>query len=305
VQASGLEVIEIEAPLISVDDLYSVHDPAYVASIRRLSEAGGGALDLDTGVSPGSWEAALRSAGAGLAAVDALRAGEGDVAFISTRPPGHHALHAKAMGFCLFNNIAVATEAVAAAGETVAILDWDVHHGNGTQDTYYSRQDVVYLSIHQFPFYPGTGWLEETGSGPGEGHIVNIPLPAGSGGDSVRTAVETIATPVLDEFDPDWLFVSAGFDAHTEDPLAELRYLEQDYGWMAQQMLAPRSGRVVLFLEGGYDLDAVTASTAATMQGCAGEAFEPSFGPSPPGSARMIAMAADHASRHWSGVQAP
>ncbi len=305
VMRSGADVIEREAPRAAVEALYTSHDPAYVADIRRACEAGGGALDLDTGVVAGSWEAALRSAGAGIDAIEVLRGGGADAAFLATRPPGHHALHAKAMGFCLFNNIAIATELVTAAGETVAIFDFDVHHGNGTQDAFYGREDVVYVSLHQFPFYPGTGWVEETGGGAGEGHTVNIPLPAGSAGDAVQRAVDGIVVPVFDEFAPDWVFVSAGFDAHLRDPLAELHYLDQDYGWMANRLLEPHGGRVVFFLEGGYDLDAIAASAEASIRGTAGEPFTPSFGPSPPGTDRLIGMAAEHAAHHWSGVQAP
>jgi acetoin utilization deacetylase AcuC-like enzyme len=301
---SGVEVIEREAPRAAVEALHTSHDPSYVADIRRACEAGGRALDLDTGVVAGSWEAALRSAGAGIDAIEVLRSGDADAAFLATRPPGHHALHAKAMGFCLFNNIAIATELVTAAGETVAIFDFDVHHGNGTQEAFYGREDVVYVSLHQFPFYPGTGWVEEIGRGSGEGHTVNVPLAAGSGGDAVRHAVDGIAAPVFDEFDPDWMFVSAGFDAHLRDPLAELQYLDQDYGWMANRLLAPRRGRVVFFLEGGYDLEAITSSVDATIRGTGGETYSPSFGPSPPGSDRLIEMAAEQAARHWSGVQA-
>jgi acetoin utilization deacetylase AcuC-like enzyme len=159
------------------------------------------------------------------------------------------------------------------------------------------------VSLHQFPFYPGTGWLEETGRGPGEGHTVNIPLAAGCGGDAVQTAIESIVVPVLDEFDPDWVFVSAGYDAHENDPLADLRYMDRDYGWMAARLLRPRRGRVVLFLEGGYDLDAITGSVEATMRGMAGQPYEPSPGPSPPGSIRLIELAGEQAGRHWSGVQ--
>jgi len=304
VRTADADVSELDAPMIEIEQLHPVHDPRYVAEIRRLAASGGGMLDPDTGVVSGSWEAALRSAGAGIAAIDELRAGNGDVAFLATRPPGHHALHGKAMGFCLFNNIAIAAEAITARGESVAVVDWDVHHGNGTQDMYYEREDLVYVSVHQFPFYPGTGWLEETGRGSGAGHTVNIPLPAGSAGDVLQVAVESIAAPVLEEFDPDWVLVSAGYDGHEDDPLAELRYQNEDYGWMSEVLLRPHLGRVIFFLEGGYDLDAITGSVSATIRGCAGEPFEPSFGPSPAGSTRFVEMAAKQARRHWAGVQA-
>lgn len=304
VKDSGLEVVEFEAPRIEVEQLYSVHDPSYVAGIKRLCESGGGAIDLDTGVVPESWEAALHSAGAGVDAIGRLRAGEGDVAYLATRPPGHHAHNSQALGFCIFNNIALAIAEVTARGETVAVLDTDVHHGDGTQSMFYESEDVVYLSFHQFPFYPGTGWLEETGAGAGEGHTINIPLPEGSGGDAFAHAVDAIADPIYREFDPDWIFVSAGFDAHEDDPLAGLRYQNEDYGRVAQRLLSGRSGRVVFFLEGGYHLDSIRESTAASLRGFAGEEFEASAAPSPPGAFRMVDMAAQQAVRHWSGVQA-
>ncbi|MEE9298231.1 MAG: histone deacetylase [Acidimicrobiia bacterium] len=302
VRASGVDLVEREAPAAPIEALYPVHDPGYVRAIEQACAAGGKSLDPDTAVVPESWEAALRAAGSGLAAIDALRAGEADAAFLAVRPPGHHALNSRAMGFCLFNNVAVAAQAITAAGERVAILDWDVHHGNGSQDAFYEREDIVYVSLHQFPFYPGTGWVDEAGRGAGAGHTVNIPLPAGSGGEAIRTAVESIVAPILGEFDPDWLLVSAGYDAHAADPLAELRYEARDYGWLARELASGR--RSIVFLEGGYDLEAVTASVEATMRGLAGEAFSVSSGGFPPGAERMIAMAAEQARLHWSGVQA-
>ncbi len=299
----GAEIERREAPVIDTESIYSVHDPAYVNSIEQACALGAQSLDADTAVVEASWEAALRSAGAGIAAVEALRAGEADFAFLAVRPPGHHALHSRAMGFCLFNNIAIAAEVLTASGESVAVLDWDVHHGNGTQEAFYAREDVLYVSLHQFPFYPGTGWVDEAGTGAGVGHTVNIPLPAGSGGDEIRLAVESIVEPVLREFAPGWLLVSAGYDGHAADPLAELQYEAGDFGWLGQRIVSQYPGRSILFLEGGYNTDAIEDSVQATLRGCGGEIFAPSSGSRSAGSTRMIQMAAESASRHWMGVQ--
>ncbi len=302
VAGADVEVIERESPLAPLEALYAVHDPGYVRDIEKASASGGRSLDPDTSVVAESWEAALRAAGAGLAAAEALKRGEAETAFLAVRPPGHHALHARAMGFCLFNNVAVAAEALTAGGDTVAILDWDVHHGNGTQDSFYEREDVVYVSLHQFPFYPGTGWVDEVGRGPGVGHTVNVALPGGSGGEALQSAVTRIVSPVMAEFDPDWVLVSAGYDAHVADPLAELRYEDADFGWLAGELVAGRPS--IVFLEGGYDLRAITGSVEATLRGLAGEPIATTAGGFPTGAERMIDMAAEQASLHWSGVQA-
>jgi len=276
VHASGLEVITREPNRVPMEVLEEIHSPSYIAEIERFCAAGGGALDADTVVSEDSWEAALRSAGSGLDAVAALRAGEGECAFLAVRPPGHHALKSSAMGFCVFNNIAVTAAALTGAGDRVAIVDWDVHHGNGTQETFYESGDVVYLSMHEFPFYPGTGWLDEDGDQEGSGHIVNIPFPAGTGGDVYAGAMERLILPVIEEFDPHWILVSCGFDAHRDDQLADQYLVSADYGRMAKAVasVAPR-GRTIFFLEGGYDLAAIEASTAAALQGTVGLPFEP------------------------------
>lgn len=303
VRGSGLEVVERAAPRIDLDLLRPVHADAYVRMIEEACAAGGGHLDPDTAVVADSWEASLRAAGAGIDAVQSLRRGEADAAFLAIRPPGHHAGPAAARGFCLFNNVAVAAEYVAAAGETVAIVDWDVHHGDGTQETFYERSDVLYMTIHQFPFYPGSGWVDETGLGAGHGFTINVAVPAFTAGDVLAAAVEEIYEPVLREFRPDWLFISAGYDAHRADPLAELHFESSDYGWAASRLAAIRPGRTVVFLEGGYDLAAIEASAAATAQGLGGTRFPRPVGSSPQSAWRMFEMARDEASRHWEGVQ--
>jgi acetoin utilization deacetylase AcuC-like enzyme len=222
-------------------------------------------IDADTVVSPKSWLAALTALGATTAAVDAVIKGEIDNAFVSARPPGHHAEKNKAMGFCLFNTAAIAARhAQKAHGlERVAIIDWDVHHGNGTQDIFWDDTSVMYCSTHQMPLYPGTGAKSETGAGT----IVNAPLSAGDDGEMFRNAFDTRILPELERFQPDLIIISAGFDAHKRDPLAELRLEAEDFSWATGKLMdvAGRhcSNRVVSLLEGGYDLTGLAVSTAA------------------------------------------
>jgi acetoin utilization deacetylase AcuC-like enzyme len=298
---SGVELIEREPDPAPLEVIERVHDPAYVGTLQRFCAAGGGALDVDTVVSEDSWEAALRAAGAGLEATAALRRGEGDFAFLAVRPPGHHALRSRAMGFCMFNNVAVTAADLAARGERVVILDWDVHHGNGTQDSFYESGEVVFLSMHQFPFYPGTGWVDEDGDQEGSGHVVNLPFPAGTGGDVYGEAMERVVVPVIARFEPDWLLVSCGFDAHIDDPLANQMLLTPDYGRMAQAVasVAPRR-RLVFFLEGGYDLDVLRAGTAETLRGAAGIPFgDDAPLVSQPRSRQILDLVAGKVSRDW------
>jgi acetoin utilization deacetylase AcuC-like enzyme len=253
-------------------------------------------LDADTYAVTESWEAAIRAAGAGTAAAAALEEGHGEEAFLAVRPPGHHATSTRAMGFCLFNNVAVTAASLTAAGSRVAIVDWDVHHGNGTQDTFFRDGSVLYVSIHEFPFYPGTGWVDELGAGPGSGTTINIPLPAGTAGDVYRAAMAEVAVPALETFGPDWLLVSAGYDAHAADPLADIRLEAADYAAMATALRATvPSGRTVYFLEGGYDLDAVEASVEATLSLAAPEQGS---GTSPAGAWRALELAADQMRRN-------
>ncbi len=258
--------IDLETRLATFEELAAVHDDAYLRELEAFCKAGGGKLDPDTYASPVSWDAAREAAGAGLAAVDALANGRGDFAFVVARPPGHHALPDRAMGFCLVNNVAVTAAALAAAGERVMIIDWDVHHGNGTQALFWDDDRVCYVSTHQDHFYPGTGALDETGGPNARGSTVNIPLPAGATGDVMARALDEVVAPVVARFGPTWMLVSAGYDAHRDDPLADLALSSGDFAHLASIVRAfvPSPGRLAFFLEGGYELDAVRASVAAT-----------------------------------------
>jgi acetoin utilization deacetylase AcuC-like enzyme len=257
-------------------DLERVHDPAYVASIEAFCAAGGGNLDPDTIATPGSWGTARRSAGAVVDGIAALRSDECDLAFAAGRPPGHHAVRGRAMGFCLFNSAAVGAAKIAAGGEKVAIVDWDVHHGNGTQDIFYDDPNVLYVSTHESPLYPGTGQLRETGAGAGEGANVNLPFPSGTAGDTFRSAFDEVVIPKVEQFAPDWLIISAGFDAHRNDPLAGLGLTAADYADLAArvQSLVP-ARRVLVVLEGGYDLQSITRSVGATLSSLTGGTYRP------------------------------
>jgi acetoin utilization deacetylase AcuC-like enzyme len=258
--------VPVETRLASFDELATVHDTAYLRELEAFCEAGGGQLDPDTYAGPTSWRAAREAAGAGLAAIDALAEGRGVAAFVVARPPGHHALADRAMGFCLVNNVAVSAAALADRGERVIIIDWDVHHGNGTQALFWNDDRVCYVSTHQDRFYPGTGAFDETGGPGAPGLTVNVPLPAGATGDVVARALEEIVAPVSERFAPTWVLVSAGFDAHRDDPLADLALSSGDFAHLAAivSRFAPAAGRLAFFLEGGYDLGAIRSSVAAT-----------------------------------------
>ena len=281
-------MVEREAPEAPLAALHNLHRVAYVARVQEFCLAGGGSLDPDTVVSAGSWGAALRAAGAGLAAVEALEAGEGDAAFLAVRPPGHHATRDRAMGFCLFNNIAITADSLARRGQKVAIVDWDVHHGNATQDMFFDRRDVLYISTHEFPFYPGSGWIDEAGKGEGEGWNINIPVPAGTAGDAYEEAWNAIVLPVLRAVKPDWILVSAGFDGHADDPLANIQLREPDFGRMGHRLAQLAPGRLVFFLEGGYDLGAISGSVEASLRGAGGEFPDLTGAQSPPRAFHML-----------------
>lgn len=301
VMTSGLVVRRDEPGPVDREILELVHLPEYIDAIERFCAHGGGALDADTVAGPDSWEAALRSAGAGVEAVRLLESEEAATAFLAVRPPGHHALANRAMGFCLFNNVAVTAAFLRKRGERVLVVDWDVHHGNGTQETFAADAGMLYLSIHQHPFYPGGGMIEEVGVDGGEGTILNFPMPAGTGGDVYRVLFDRVVAPVIMEFGADWVLVSAGYDAHESDPLAEQRLLAADYGAMASVIAqVHRPERIVTFLEGGYHLPAITTSVAATLQGYAGKADSADSRRSPDVSWQAVEAGVASAARFWS-----
>lgn len=257
-------------------DVLAVHDPEMVALIDQvaaLTEAEGQpvGLDPDTHMSPGSLTAARLAAGAGLSAIEALQTGTAEEAFCLVRPPGHHATPTNSMGFCLYNNVAVAAQRLTEAGQRVAIVDIDAHHGNGTQDIFYARDDVLFVSFHEYPQYPGTGAISETGEGDGLGTTLNLPMPSGATGDVYLRGMDEVVVPALSEFDADWLLISAGFDGHRSDPLTNLGLTAGDYAALGRRLLdASTSTKRVTFLEGGYDLDALAASTTAFVANLVG-----------------------------------
>ena len=255
----------------SVEELEMVHAPEYISEIKNKAEGGGGWLDPDTVMCPKSYEAALYAAGGVLTAVEAVMKGEVNSAFALVRPPGHHATHNRAMGFCIFNNVAIAAKFSLANFnlERVLIADFDVHHGNGTQEAFYADPKVLYFSTHEYPFYPGTGSMDEIGAGEGEGFTVNFPMTAGWGDEEYLRAFNEVLVPVARRFHPQLILVSAGFDAHWADDLAMMQVSVTGFAQMVEVLknLAAElcQGRLVFTLEGGYNLQVLTSSVKATF----------------------------------------
>ena len=283
------------------DALGAVHDAAYLDGLREMSRAGEGYLSLDTAVGEDSWEAASLASGAACSAVESALGGE--TAFAIARPPGHHAGRDYGMGFCLTNHVAVAAGHALAAGlEKVAVLDWDVHHGNGTQDIFYGDGRVLYLSVHQSPFYPGTGGAGEVGEGEGRGFTANVPLPARSGEDIYAEVFAGVFVPLLREFGPGLILVSAGFDAHEDDLLGGMALTSDAFGRFAA-LVAHLSREVgasppAFVLEGGYNLQALTQSVAATMRGVREQAPEWEYA----GGVRQVEKSREILAPYWRGV---
>ena len=287
-----------EAPEVELERVQAVHSRAHVETVRQHS-ARGAPLDLDTRTSPRSFDAALHAAGGACALAEALLSGEAPTGFAALRPPGHHAEPARAMGFCLFNNVAIAARhALDQLGaERVFIFDWDVHHGNGTNAIFRSSREVLFASIHQWPFYPGTGALADAGAGEGEGFSINLPVPAGAGEGLWLSLVEHVILPAAREFRPDLVLVSAGFDAHRQDPIANCLLDTESFAHLARHVraLAGELGVPVgAVLEGGYDLDALASSVAATMEALASGGAAPSVPRTP-----LAEIAAEQVGRYW------
>jgi acetoin utilization deacetylase AcuC-like enzyme len=260
-----------ESPEVPLDVLEAVHGAEHVARIAALSDAGGGAIDLDTVTSAGSYRAALHAAGGAVALVDALLGGGARVGASLHRPPGHHALPKRAMGFCLFNNVAVAARRARDrwGAERVMVIDWDVHHGNGTNDIFHASPEVLFFSVHQSPLYPGTGPPGDAGSGAGIGFTVNVPVPGGTGDAAWSSVVEHVAVPVGLEYRPDLVLVSAGYDAHARDPVGGCRVTTDGYAAMAgsvRRLCDALDVPLGVVLEGGYDLEALAQSVVVTLE---------------------------------------
>jgi acetoin utilization deacetylase AcuC-like enzyme len=281
--SAGLAAEDLSDALIPVvavpatdAEVLAVHDEEMLALVRDLSGRGGGAIDPDTRVNLASLDAARLAAGAGLEAVRRLDAGEGTAAFCAVRPPGHHATRNRSMGFCLFNNVAVSARYLVERGERVLIVDYDAHHGNGTQDVFYTDDRVLFVSLHQDRAYPGTGELHERGAGDALGFTLNLPLPAHATGDVYMSAWDSLLLPAVERFAPTWVLLSAGFDAHRADPLTSLGLTSGDFADLTAAVVAVASpGRLVAFLEGGYDLTAVAESAAACVGAMVGVRIAP------------------------------
>ncbi len=271
-QATGLweQLAHLQCSPATQEQITYLHEEGYIKRLAELCRAGGGRLDADTYATRRTFEAAVTAAGGCLQAAEAVVSGEVDNAICLVRPPGHHALPAQGMGFCFFNNIALAAEHLLRGGlERVAIVDWDVHHGNGTQEMFYRRSDVLYISVHQSPLYPGTGTLDEIGTGQGRGFTINVPLPAGAGDEHLVRAHRQIILPALRAYQPQFVLISAGYDGHWRDPLAGFR-LTTDAYYRVMRMTVETTqevcgGRVCVCLEGGYNHRALAGGVAKTV----------------------------------------
>ncbi|MEM4655079.1 MAG: histone deacetylase [Thermosphaera sp.] len=293
-----------EAKGLSLEELAFVHSPNYLKELGNACRYGD-SLDMDTYTTPFSWELAIRTAAGAISVAEAVWTRQAKRGFALTRPPGHHATSRRGMGFCLLNNIALAAEWLVRhdSARRVAILDFDLHHGNGTQEIFWERSDVFFLSTHQSPLYPGSGYLDEIGAGDGKGFTANFPLPPGSGDQAFSTLVHEIILPLLSRYQPQILLISYGFDPHWRDPLGHLQLSARQYGEMIRLLTQWSDlnceGRIALFLEGGYDLDSAKACSLAVVHALLGKPFEDPLGVSPREEGRSWIKVLEQAKRLW------
>ncbi len=276
--------LEIEPRLAEEEEIEMVHSPSYVHAIKETSGKERVILDPDTIASARSYEVALLAAGGLLKAIDSVMSGEIQNAFALIRPPGHHAEASRAMGFCLFNNVAIAAEYLRKKYglQRILIVDWDLHHGNGTQHSFYDRDDILYFSTHQFPHYPGTGYWDETGRGAGEGFTVNVPLSSGKGDEDYLFIYKNILSPISNSYKPEFILASAGFDIYKNDPLGGMRVSESGFGAMTSTLISLAHNtcqdRLVFTLEGGYDLQGLQQGVKHVLLHLGGEGEKPDIG---------------------------
>jgi acetoin utilization deacetylase AcuC-like enzyme len=300
----GAERLSVPARLVTEGEARRVHSPQYLASLQRVLRTGWGHLDADTYFCPATEQAAWLAAGGAVELCRKVLEGAAPRGIALLRPPGHHACAARAMGFCFLNNVAIAAaDALAQGAERVAIVDWDVHHGNGTQEIFYEDKRVLYVSLHQSPLYPGTGSPEEVGGAGAQGYNINVPMPPGTGSHAYGEAFRAIVLPVLNAFRADLVLVSAGLDAHRRDPLAQLELDETCFAAMttalARHVEELGHGRLALFLEGGYDLPAIEGSIAAMVEALRGRPIDLPTGPLRPAEERALLRATHAAKGHW------
>ncbi len=295
---------KIAAKDVPLEFVATVHHQHYLDQLKTASR-NGDMLDMDTYTTPASWDLALQTVGGAIAVAEEVWTQKAKRGFALTRPPGHHATRNRGMGFCLLNNISLAAQYLINfhQAKRIAILDFDLHHGNGTQDIFYERQDVLYISTHQSPLYPGTGSIFETGTGKGNGYTANFPLPPGSGDEAFRTVLEEVILPLLDRYEAEMLLISYGFDPHWRDPLGHLQLSAQVYGEMIEKLCTWADkychGKVAIFLEGGYDLEAARACSEAVVMALLGKKGNDPLGKSPRPESRSWFSMLEQAKTIW------